>query len=224
MANETRQVQKGKASQRGETDAIRLLRFLASSGAPYITDKGTLPRRPYPFRWQGECLAERLNRRPSTTKENRLLTSVRILQEVARAMKNRDISAIDKLRKRKKGLNFAYDYLGSAAIAGKGKHRIGEVHEHGLTVRPSTDEGHAALAALVLEKENKIDRIKQCLNCKDWFYAIFKHQRFCNYPGKNCQWNHYHTPEWRKKHREQNRRHQAEWRKRTFSKHPLRKS
>jgi len=219
MPNSTRKVQKEKVRQSSgkNRDPKRLLAFLASSDRPYIARAETLSKRPYPFRYQGECLALWLNHESRTTQRTLLLTSVRVLQEMVRAKKNRDVTAIDRLRKRRKGLNFAYEYLLSVVAAGaKRTERFKGVHEEGLIFAPSTGDGEAALAALILEKENKIDQIKQCLHCKQWFYALFKHQRFCNDFEKKCQWNHYHTPEWRKKHREQNRKHQKEYRKRLF--------
>jgi hypothetical protein len=212
MANKIRQVQKEKLSDLPDavTDIRRQFDILRRS----LGERG-LGRR-YPGEWQGHILAARLNS-SSPSKQTALLASIRVLQQVAQAQKDHDISAIDRLRKKKgKGFNYAYDYLVKAAKGGKAKTWVEGVHEEGLILGPSTEAGYAALAALVLEKKDRIDRIKQCLHCRNWFYARFRHQQFCSDRRKKCQWNHYHTPEWRKLHRERNRKHQREYRKRLF--------
>lgn len=88
----------------------------------------------------------------------------------------------------------------------------------GLLVRPGTLRGLAASAVLGLSSANLLNRLRRCTHCGAWFYARFGHQQFCNDPKKRCQWNHYHTPEWRKQHREQNRKHQRAFRQRVFGK------
>lgn len=88
----------------------------------------------------------------------------------------------------------------------------------GFTILCRDRRADALLALVELLRRGRLDRLRQCLRCRSWFYARFKHQRFCNDPEKKCQWRHYHTPEWRKKHREKNRRHQEEYRKRLFGK------
>jgi hypothetical protein len=90
------------------------------------------------------------------------------------------------------------------------------VMRDGLVVEPDTSEGLIAFALLSLFYQGRLSRIRQCLHCRTWFYARFKHQRFCRF--SNCQWRHYHSPEWRKQHREQNRQHQSDYRKRLFTK------
>jgi hypothetical protein len=90
------------------------------------------------------------------------------------------------------------------------------VIKDGLVIEPTTSEGLTALALLSLFYQGKLSAIRQCLHCRTWFYARFKHQRFCRF--SNCQWRHYHSPEWRKQHREQNRQHQSDYRKRLFTK------
>jgi len=196
---------------------VELLRKLGLSGEekPH--------KRRYPYEDQGHALAERLNLLSSgPTKQNSLLESVRVLQEVARAQKNRDVAAIDRLRKAKKGMNFAYGYLVDAALSGLRKHSKNRwavgIHEDGLIVEPTTSEARAAIGALLLETNGRIDRVKQCLLCQTWFYARFKHQEFCADSKKKCQWTHYHTPEWRRQHRERNKKHQRAYRERTFGK------
>jgi hypothetical protein len=91
-----------------------------------------------------------------------------------------------------------------------------DVRRDGLVIEPTTSEGLTALALLSLFYQGKLSGIRQCLHCRTWFYARFKHQRFCRF--YNCQWRHYHSPEWRKQHRERNRQHQIDYRKRLFTK------
>lgn len=90
--------------------------------------------------------------------------------------------------------------------------------DEGLVVEPKTEAGLAALGILLLANKRLLTRIRICAHCKRWFYARFKHQMFCADGNTKCQWNHYHSPEWRKKHREQNRKHQRAYRERTFGK------
>ena len=90
--------------------------------------------------------------------------------------------------------------------------------EGGLAIRPTSDEGKAALAALILADESRLSRIRPCLHCRTWFYARQERQRFCSDRAKRCQWKHYHSPEWRKRNREQNRKHQRAYRERLFGK------
>lgn len=86
----------------------------------------------------------------------------------------------------------------------------------GLVVQPVTNEGRTAFALLSLFEQKRLSRLRRCLHCREWFFARFKHQQFCWNPVSKCQWNHYHTPEWRKRNRERNRRHQRAYRKRLF--------
>jgi hypothetical protein len=172
-------------------------------------------KRRYPGQVEGRNLAERLNQLSgSGARRDPLLQSVRVLLEIKKAQFNHDIAAIDRLRKAKRGMKFAYKYLLGAAIAGSMRKLLIDVHEDGLILHPGTMEGKSALAALVLESTGRINRIKQCLRCRAWFYAKFKHQKFCPDANRKCQWNHYHSPEWRRQNRERNRRHQQEYRKR----------
>lgn len=221
MANDYRQVlaEKVSSSVVRSADAARWLERLTTGAFPYLVRDGVFPKRGYPLQWHGEVLADRLNlesRVPAL--KTPLLPSIRVLQQIAAEdRKNRDVSAIDRLRKNKKGFDFAYGYLTRAAMRGtKRKWFLAGVHENGLIVSPGTSEGEAAWVALLLDKKDRIDRVKQCIVCRSWFYARFKHQRFCNDPVKQCQWKHYHTAEWRKQHRERNRKHQQEYRERLF--------
>lgn len=88
----------------------------------------------------------------------------------------------------------------------------------GWVPRPTSDEGKAALAFLVLSDESRSSRVRRCLHCGTWFYARQERQRFCSDRAKRCQWKHYHSPEWRKRNREPNRKHQREYRERLYGK------
>jgi hypothetical protein len=88
----------------------------------------------------------------------------------------------------------------------------------GLVVEPTTHAGIAAIGLWLLANRGFVTRIRICMHCKRWFYARFKHQQFCGDRETKCQWNHYHSREWRKKHRESNRKHQQKYRKRLFGK------
>lgn len=92
------------------------------------------------------------------------------------------------------------------------------VIEDGLVIPPTSDEGKAALAAILLFKEVRLSRIRRCLHCGTWFYAHLERQTFCSDRVKRCQWKHYHSPEWRKRNRELNRKHQRAYRERLFGK------
>jgi hypothetical protein len=106
-----------------------------------------------------------------------------------------------------------------------------ELYDHALAVEPwrldwdskrgfvmveTTERIDALLGLLELFGRRRLNRLRRCRHCSAWFYARFKHENFCIDPEKRCQWNHYHTPEWRKRNRERNRRQQREWRKRNF--------
>jgi hypothetical protein len=90
--------------------------------------------------------------------------------------------------------------------------------KRGFVVEYATERIHALLALLELFERGKLARLKQCLHCKEYFYARFKHQKFCADSETNCQWEHYHTAVWRKQHRERNRKHQSKFRERLFPK------
>jgi|ERR1700687_5183114 len=218
MPNSISQVQRPKTLERN-LDSLELLRKYGLG----LSGTEELHERCYPYEHQGHYLTEHLNAlsRPPA-KQKSLLESVRSLQELARAQKNRDVAAVDRLRTIKKGMNFAYGYLADAALSGLRKHSKNRwalgLHKDGLIVEPTTLEARAAIGALLLAENGLIDRIKQCLHCQTWFYARFKHQQFCRDPIKKCQWNHYHTPEWRRQHREQNKKHQRAYRERMFPK------
>lgn len=108
-----------------------------------------------------------------------------------------------------------------------------ELYEHALQVSPwaldwRPDQGfvvvsaslrvHALLSLLELFRRGALGRLKGCRHCGSLFFARFKHQVFCSDPKKNCQWEHYHSSEWRRMHRVKNREHQANFRQGLFGK------
>lgn len=184
-----------------------------------LWDKEESSKRHYPGEVQGSYLTEHFNSAShSRAKQNSLSESVYILQEIAVEMKRRSVPKnLGRLRER---IRFAEEYLVDEALSGLRKHfknrwALG-IHKDGLIVKPTTLEARAAMAALWLAENGRIDRVRQCLHCRAWFFARFKHQVFCRDRKKMCQWNHYHTPEWRRQHREQNKKHQRAYRQRTF--------
>jgi hypothetical protein len=209
MANTSRQVhtrQLQKMSKMRAEDFKKLLEsFMPPMFPPVVGTK-----RKYPGDTAGAYLCEFLktvSRFP--TQEKVFLTSLRTLQRLEQAVMNRDVLAVHRIRK--KGLYPAYDRL--TEMVNRRKWAAG-VTEDGVVFRPKTAEGKAALAIFLLEKQRRLNRMRKCLHCGAWFYARFSQQQFCRDPQTKCQWKHYHTPEWRKKHREQNRKHQSEYRKR----------
>jgi hypothetical protein len=92
------------------------------------------------------------------------------------------------------------------------------ITEDGLVIPPTSDEGKAALAAILLFKEVRLHRIRKCLHCGTWFYAHLERQTFCSDRAKRCQWKHYHSPDWRNRNRALNRKHQRAYRERLFGK------
>jgi hypothetical protein len=151
-----------------------------------------------------------LSRYPA--KQESFLKLFRALLELEKVSGKKDVSAVRRIWP---GASRAYDKLFHIIRAGKW---TTDVRREGLVLVPISREGVAALAVLLLSQQRRLNRIRPCLRCGAWFYARFNHQQFCNDPEKRCQWNHYHTPEWRKKHREQNKKHQRDFRERTFGK------
>jgi hypothetical protein len=74
-------------------------------------------------------------------------------------------------------------------------------------------EYSSGMAAFKLWELGRLRQIRKCVHCGTWFYARFSHQLFCNDPVKKCQWNHYHTPESRRKQAKYREQHHAEHRK-----------
>jgi hypothetical protein len=166
-------------------------------------------------RYSGEAKANYLLsyfRSEKTRQQQSLLQSLRTLQEVATAFKNGDVKAIHKLGPA--GAR-AHSLLHKALTSLTTKRSFeATVNDAGLVLMPTTAESKAALAILLLDRTNCLTRLRKCRHCGEMFYARFPQQKFCSDPMKECQWNHYHTPEWRKRNRERNRRHQSEYRKR----------
>ena len=73
-------------------------------------------------------------------------------------------------------------------------------------INPS--EAQAVVYLLNLAELGLIDRIRQCGWCTTWFYARFKHQRFCK---TECQQNAYaKTTGWREHRRDYMRKYRRE--------------
>jgi hypothetical protein len=169
--------------------------------------------RSYPGQTEGDRVARYLNDLPrARAKQHPFLKSLSVLRELAEAVKGSNETAIDRLLKRRRGVNFAYNWLVDAAKPTRLRDLDLKRHKDGLILQPTTPKGQAAVAVIVLDQKGRADRIRKCLHCGTWFYARFKHQQFCNDPVRKCQWNHYHSDEWRKQHRERNRKYQAAYR------------
>jgi hypothetical protein len=93
---------------------------------------------------------------------------------------------------------------------------LARITKGGLVVSPKTNEGKAALAALLLYAEKRLSCIRQCHRCGSWFFAHLQRQVFCGDREKKCQWTHNHNSEWRKHYRERNRTYQRKYRKELF--------
>lgn len=76
-------------------------------------------------------------------------------------------------------------------------------------VRPiDPSEAQAVVYLLNLAELGLIDRIRQCGWCTTWFYARFKHQRFCK---TECQQSAYaKTSDWREHRRDYMRKYRRE--------------
>lgn len=145
-------------------------------------------------------------------KQHPFLRSLSILKKFAQAARNHDKAAIDRLRRVGGASDIAVNSLISAARPKRLAQLRVKVHKDGLLLQPTTPEGEAAVALLVLVQKVSLDRMRRCRRCRTWFYARFKHQQFCRDSKKKCQWNHYHSPEWRKKNRERNNQYQRAYR------------
>jgi hypothetical protein len=206
MANVTRQVHAENRDFLDERE--RLLREYGLWWEPF---KLAAPaKRRYPGQGEAAYLLKYLSENPRNAK--RLLKSISILQKLEEARRNKDVGAVHELRR---DLATAYNPLIHAI--NKRRIEVG-VQAEGLVVRPETPAGDAALAVLLLEKLGRLHRLRHCRHCGALFYARFKHQWFCPDPAKKCQWNHYHTSEWRRQHRERNKKNQQAYRERLFGK------
>jgi hypothetical protein len=214
MAKTTSQVQKKSplAEMVGDKLADELIREHAPELLPPFGQEKASKRR-YPGEDEADYLLSYLSQFPE--KRKWLLESVHALQRLEEALLDKDFHAFVHRFSEEGGME-ASRRLHSAIKRSK---LTGGVTKHGLVVRPTTPEGKAALAVLRLKKLRRLNRIRQCRHCGDHFYARFDHQWFCPDPKKKCQWNHFHTPEWRQQHRrEQNRKHQRAYRERLFGK------
>jgi hypothetical protein len=88
--------------------------------------------------------------------------------------------------------------------------------EDGLVLHVASLRGKAAFGLMRLLQMGRLNRLKICKHCGALFFKRFKRQRFCSDAVRKCQWNDYHSSEWRKKNREKNREHQRNYRKRLF--------
>lgn len=183
-------------------------------------------KRDYPGEPEGAYLASHLNGLSRVQRKRFWLPALDAMQQlemIPKRLASLRSWNLDDLEDLEREINRQLDlYFGKAFITqAKLKRKIdrrgpAKLTNEGLVIPPDSAEGKAALAALLLERDRRLLRLRHCLNCSDWFYARFERQLFCSNPQKNCQWNHYHSPQWRKKHREQNRKHQRAYRQRTF--------
>jgi hypothetical protein len=205
MANRTRQVQPQKPPTVGAGSS----------------EKRTA--RQYPGEIAGRYLVERLNRMSETSAyRTALFGGLLILRQYEEAETKGDTVTRDQLLRRKGFRNpkFWFDLLYSTAAeldvnVKRRKMVLHGIHEKGLVLEPSTTRGKDAFALLSLGAKGKLNRVRRCSHCKLLLYARFNHQWFCS---KKCQWDHYHSPEWRKQNRERNRRHQRRYRATYFGK------
>jgi len=178
-------------------------------------ERDTTSSRSYPGQAEGDIVAKYLNHLPRVrAKQHPFLRSLTVLRELAQAVQDHDMPAIDRLRKAKSGIKSTFRYLIAAAMPKKLKQLRVKRHKEGLLLQPTTPEGRAAVAVLVLDQNSRVDRVRECRYCQTWFYARFKHQKFCSYRAKKCQWKHFHSDDWRKQNRERNRKYQASYRQR----------
>jgi len=217
MPNKTSQVQRKKRFKKFPDipPEVRLAlrkdtkERLESQGYPVFL-KPDVPGRQYPGEAEGMHLACEIDDSPKAKRE-KLLKLLRIMRNCEETISSGDT------RIRAKAARTARDVFGrlERTILSGRNFTLG-VSRQGLIVQPYTNQGMTAFALLSLFDQRKVSRLRQCLHCRSWFYARFKHQRFCPFLMNKCQWNHYHTPEWRRQHREQNRKHQRAYRERNF--------
>jgi hypothetical protein len=161
-------------------------------------------RRQYPRELEGSYLASYVN--GLTNKARKAFLELLVpLWKVERVRNNQPVESFTR-----RDVMTAYARL---------KHKIdrrgaARITSYGLVIPPSSSEGKASLAALLLHEDWLISRLRQCLHCQKWFYARVERKKSCS---TRCQENHYHSPEWRKKNRERNLRDQREFRKRLNS-------
>ena len=219
MPNKTSQVQRKQRSEKlldlppevqlaFEKD---LKERLEAEGYPVFL-KAETGTRDYPGEAEAGYLMGEIEGSPSP-KRDKLLKVVQILQDYEESSNSGNPGRLAKAARTMKGV-----VAELASTIPSGRYFTLGLSRQGLIVRPDTPEGMTAFALLSLFEQRRVSRLRQCLHCRSWFYARFKHQRFCPISVLKCQWNHYHTPEWRRQHREQNRKHQRSYRERTFGK------
>jgi hypothetical protein len=69
-----------------------------------------------------------------------------------------------------------------------------------LVPAAETSEGEALLSVLSLSEKGVLDRVRKCPRCGKWFFARFRHQRFCK---TKCQQKHFRDSAAWKAHRNQ---------------------
>jgi hypothetical protein len=215
MANRIRQVQNRRRSKKliepSREERLALEKALAeqaqAEGYPLFLRPDPAARH-YPGEAEAFHILVQISISPNPKRLEALLRPLRNLRNYEEVSKGGNACALAKVTRTS---NAVYAKLKKTILSGS-TFAI-EARREGLVVQPGTREGMTAFALLSLFQQRRLSRLRQCLHCGAWFFARFKHQRFCNFPTE-CQWNHYHSPEWRKQHREQNRKHQSEYRRR----------
>ncbi len=65
------------------------------------------------------------------------------------------------------------------------------------TVHSGVDDSESSAIGLLLNlaRRGVVDRVRECLECKCWFFARFEHSKFCQ---QKCQVKHYQSdPKWK---------------------------
>jgi hypothetical protein len=183
-----------------------------------VFDASTETRRHYPGEAEADCVLGHLRIlsevEPNPKKLEALLKQFHILQTYEEAINSGDPRAVARI---KRAALVVWKKLDKTVLSGQ--IAVVDYRKEGIVIEPITLKGRTALALLsLLFRHHRLSRIRRCLHCDSWFFARFKPQQFCRDPKKKCQWNHYHTPEWRRKQREQNKNHQRAYRERIFPK------
>jgi len=210
MVRMIKQVQR-KQSRLSATDRA-LFGTLVSPSGPFPEVVGA--RRQYPGATEGTYLASYLNELSARPKAQKAFTElISPLQKFERRMK--------QLKKGEpaEGPLDAYTerdvWIPYAKLQKKIDRRgLARITKDGSVIPPESSQGKAALAVLILYQEFRLTRVRQCLQCRRWFFAHIERQGFCGDPQKKCQWKHFHSPEWRRRNRE----HQRKYREALFGK------
>jgi hypothetical protein len=215
MANRIRQVQHKRRSKKLPDLSPELRLALEKSVAERLEAEGypvflkaETAERHYPGEAEALHILLEINLSPKP-KRAELLKSFRILRDYEEASASGNTRALAKALRTSKAV---LARLERSILLGR-NFTLG-VRRDGLVVQPNTNAGMTAFALLSLFGQQRVSHLRECLHCRSWFFARFKHQQFCRDPFKKCQWSHYHTPEWRRSRREQNKKHQMEYRKR----------